>query len=117
VKRGVCTVVTVLLCWALTAEPGRVIDGDTFTAKVHTYLRAYRFERIRILGVQTPEEGKPGYQEAKAFTTRWLEKGNITIAFCEDDNFGRVLATVTRDGEDLGQLLLQSKHATPWKPR
>jgi endonuclease YncB( thermonuclease family) len=106
-----------LLCWTLTAEPGRVVDGDTFYVKVHKYLREFRFERVRLLGVQTPEEGKPGYAEARAFAKTWLEKGDVTIAFCDDDFNGRLLARVTRGTEDLGRLLLDAKHAVPWAPR
>lgn len=121
-------VVAFLFCWVFAAEPGRVIDGDTAWMKVHTYPREYRFERIRLLGVQTPEEGKPGYAEAKFFTKTWLEKGEVRLAVCGGDdksydNFGRLLATVTRDGEDLGQLLLNTKTpagvplAVPWRPK
>jgi endonuclease YncB( thermonuclease family) len=106
-----------LLCWTLMAEPGRVIDGDTFDAKVHKYLREFRFERIRVAGVQTPEQGKPGYAEAKAFARAWLEKGPVTLAFCDDDFNGRLVSRVTRGTEDLGQLLLDAKHAVPWVPR
>jgi endonuclease YncB( thermonuclease family) len=114
---AVRAIAALLLCWTLTAEPGRVVDGDTFDAKVHKYLREFRFERIRVLPVQTPEVGKPGYAEAKAFAKAWLEKGPVTIRFCEDDFNGRLLAHVTRGPEDLGQLLLDAKHAVPWAPR
>ena len=106
-----------LLCWTFTAEPGRVIDGDTFWAKVHKYLREYRIEKVRLLGVDTPEEGKAGYAEAKAFSRAWLEKGDVTLEFCADDFNGRLLAKVTRGTEDLGQLLLTNGHAVPWRPK
>jgi endonuclease YncB( thermonuclease family) len=114
-RRGLVRfVLSLLLCWTVTAEPGRVIDGDTAEMKVHKYLREYRFERVRLLGVQTPERGQPGYEDAKAFTRAWLGKGNVTLSFCNDDVFGRLLGTVKRGSEDLGQLLLEHQHAVPW---
>lgn len=94
-------------CLSLELTPRyvmRVIDGDTF---VLFSIGTPPEERIRILGVDTPERGTgPLADSATAFTTRWLAAGNFTINACKRDSFGRFLATVTRPAQDLADTLI-----------
>lgn len=52
----------------------RVIDGDTIVVKIDD-----AEERVRLIGIDTPENGSPGFQEATDFTKEslgekvWLE--------------------------------------------
>lgn len=113
-------VLSLALCWVVSAQPGRVIDGDTFEAQVLAYPRLIVIERVRVLGVDTPEMkaatlGKA--QAAKSYTDAWLTSaGKVTLGVgCGDappyDSFGRVLATVTRlDGRVLADDLIAAKH-------
>ena len=113
-----------LVCMTASATPLRVIDGDTFIAllEVHsqpiwlngTVATVTFLERIRVLGVDTPETKGATLvagHAAKSFTTTWLgcttpndcKKAKI-VTICSDkyDDFGRALATVKRDdGHDL----------------
>ena len=101
----------VLLCSIVTAEPGRVIDGDTFEAKMTLWPNLYVVERVRVLGVDTPEMKAPTLEaarQAQQFTQAWLAKGPITVEVCKRDNFGRVLGTVTRGQENLATELIKA---------
>lgn len=80
----------------------RVIDGDTF---VLWSLNVPPEERVRLLGVDTPELNQDKGAEAKAFTEAWLAKGPWRFMACKKDSFGRWLATVMRDGETLADAL------------
>jgi micrococcal nuclease len=99
-----------LLCWAVTGLSGRVIDGDTFWAKLDIWLNLHAIQTIRLLGVDTPELRDEGGEAARRFTHEWLTKGAITVSACKADNFGRVLGKVTRDDQDLAELLIRAGH-------
>lgn len=83
-------------------------DGDTLRAT------------FRIANIDAPEiEGKCDYERklavrAREFTRVWLAKGHVTIKQTGVDRYGRVLATIERNGEDLGQALIKVKLARPW---
>ncbi len=67
----------------------RVIDGDTIVAGGVTY---------RLVAIQTPEQGEPGYEEAKNWTAYRCPVGS-TVAINVDnkrstDYYGRTLAVV-----------------------
>lgn len=90
----------------------RVIDGDTLELKSR--------ERVRLIGIDAPEEGHCGYQLATD-TLRTLVEGRVVVLVAgadEDaDRYGRLLryvnVDVTRgsDGTDVGLALLQANMA------
>lgn len=86
-------------------------DGDTLRAT------------FRIENVDTPEikgacdAEKKLAVRAKQFTKAWLAKGKVTIHQTSVDKYGRVLARVERNGEDLGEALIMAGLARPWKGR
>ena len=78
---------------------------------------------FRIANIDTPEikgacdaERKLAVR-AKDFTAAWLAKGKVTIQQTDVDKYGRVLARLTRNGEDLGEALINACLARPWKGR
>lgn len=71
-----------------------VIDGDTFWSKRHN-------NKIRICGIDCPEKGEPGYQEAKDFLYELLNSGSLRIKKKGIDKYGRILAEVFVNGEDI----------------
>lgn len=93
------------LCLTLVLTPPhvkRVVDGDTFIAY---HVGVPPEERVRILEIDTPERGHPGFDAARSFTATWLAQGDFTLHACKRDSFGRLLATVTRDGASLADAL------------
>lgn len=95
-----------LICLTLTLQPGhvlRVIDGDTF---ILYHVGVASEERVRVLGVDTPEMNQVNGPEAKAFTEAWLAKGPFRFMACKRDSFGRYLGNVMRDGDGLAEALI-----------
>lgn len=67
----------------------RVVDGDTVVLAT--------LDRVRLIGVNTPERGEPGYQEATDFTGsvclgRWVEAEPCPVT--PRDRYGRLRALV-----------------------
>ena len=72
-----------------TVIVGRVIDGDTFETKDG--------EKIRILGINTPEKNEPLYPEAKEFLIKEIENKSIEIDIKDSDRYGRTLAHIDKN--------------------
>ena len=106
--------------WTYRARCLRVIDGDTIKLYVDKGFDNYMILRVRLLGVNCPEIGTPGYKEAKAFTYDWMESSKtinsddwtLTIETKRLDAFGRYLARVRsiKHGSDLSEDLITKNH-------
>lgn len=108
----------------------RIVDGDTVDLMIDQGFGNYHKERFRVLGVDTPEEGEPGYHEANAFVADWfdLHEHVLTVVTIKDkkEKYGRYLASIsapraktkTREEasapEFLSEALLASGHAVPY---
>ncbi len=85
-----------------------VIDGDTIETSAGT---------VRIIGIDTPERGQCGHDEASMAIGRLLARGDaVTLELPpgqnDVDNHGRLLRfVVTADGVDLGLLQLEQGNA------
>jgi len=83
-----------------SARVERVVDGDTIVARVDR-----RSERVRYIGVDTPESVKPGervqcFGKAAAAENRRLVEGRaVRLSYDAEarDRYGRLLAYVWRD--------------------
>jgi len=91
-------------------ETVRVVDGDTVDI---TFKLArcgsddgqpvdFPPQRIRLIGVDTPERGEDGYMEATSFTHKWVSEKGFVVAFAVDkkgnprtDKYGRMLAVLS----------------------
>ena len=78
----------------------RVVDGDTL--RVLYAPPAPLPESVRLLNVDAPERGKPGYEEAAEALRRMVEGRRVRLEFehagrVERDGFGRLLAYVLVD--------------------
>jgi len=88
-----------------TATVARVVDGDTIRVRIKG-----REERVRLVGIDTPESVKPGTPvqcfalAASARTKALLPKGSavrLVRDVEERDRYGRLLAYVYRARDDL----------------
>jgi micrococcal nuclease len=100
---------------AVAAEVQRVTDGDTFVATVEG-----RKERIRVIGVDTPETVAPNRpvepygKQASAFAKRHLTGATVRLAGDAEprDRYGRMLAYVwLADGTFWNALLVAEGYA------
>lgn len=86
----------------------RVVDGDTLLLETG--------ERLRLLGVDTPETVKPNHpverlgREASEFTGRFVEGKRVRLGFDKErrDRYGRLLAYVYVDDLLLNEELLRA---------
>jgi endonuclease YncB( thermonuclease family) len=100
---------------AVRAEVQRVSDGDTFVAMVRG-----RKERIRVIGVDTPESVSPNQpdepfgEEASDFAKHYLDGETVRLAGDAEprDRYGRMLAYVwLEDGTFWNALLAAEGYA------
>lgn len=86
-------------------------DGDTLRVE----LGGGRVERVRLLGVDTPELAQGHWaQQARAFTSRWVHGKDLVLTFDRQtrDRHRRLLAYVWVDGRLLNLALVEAGLAT-----
>lgn len=92
-----------------------VVDGDTLRVTIEG-----TSERVRILGIDTPERGECGAEEATAYLTQLVGEGPLSVV--PDpvadlrDRYDRILAYVEVDGADVGLALVEAGYAVAWWP-
>lgn len=103
----------VLASTAPAADPVRAVDGDTLSL------------RIRLENVSAPEVGKRarcraerelGERSTEAMAA-WLDANahRLVIVVSKLDRFGRPVARVSADGQDLGEHLMAIGLARSWE--
>jgi micrococcal nuclease len=84
----------------------RIIDGDTIQVDDI---------RVRLVGIDTPERGEPGFSEATEFTASLCPVGSSAALDIDDlepkDRYGRTLAVVYCGGVNINQELLRNRYA------
>jgi len=78
----------------------RVIDGDTIVTEIGN---------VRLLGMNTPERGEPGFQEAKEFLEDLILNETVILEYLGErqDKYGRILAYVFFKGENINIMLVE----------
>ena len=94
-------------------EVDRVVDGDTISLFVSLGFYVTVQLRVRLLGVNTPERGQPGFADATEFAKGWLsgvEDGDLLVQTEKTGKYGRWLATIFDGGGGmtLNQALLNA---------
>lgn len=90
------------------------VDGDTFIVRETE-------EHVRLNNADTPEihparceyEARIGYA-AKRELQRLLDSGPVTISRSKIDRYGRTVAAVAIDGQDVGDTLIAMGLARPY---
>lgn len=101
------------------AAPGRtrVIDGDTLLLNGVTY---------RVANIDTPETGpraqcdseRARADAATRHARALLARANVIAPEPQRlDRYGRVVALISLDGRDFGDLMMAAGHARPWRGR
>jgi len=84
----------------------RVIDGDTVLMGSGN--------KIRLIGIDTPEKGMPGSIEATARLTGLLQGVSVRVQACEEkDQYGRELAVLLLGDSNLNLVMLEEGLAVP----
>lgn len=95
------------------AEVVRVIDGDTYVVFVDIGFDLFKKTHVRLYGIDTPEKfgatKTEGLRIKKIVSDLILGK-EVEIQVVKDkDKYGRCLATVNFNGQDMTQYLLKNK--------
>ena len=80
-----------------------VTDGDTISV-----MRDGRAVRVRLEGIDCPENGQDFSQSAKRFTSDMAFGKEATIEVRDVDRYGRLVARVQVGGEDVSLALVQA---------
>jgi micrococcal nuclease len=94
----------------------RWVDGDTLTMMVDQWFDDFKRITCRVLGINTPERGKPGYTEATEYGESFAPPGTtIAIRTYKPDSFGRWLAEVQLpDGREYAAEILDLELGVPY---
>lgn len=91
--------------------------------EVTTIVKTNERVNFRLVIVDAPERGQPGWREARAFCTQHLPPGTIITIYAHehgDAGWNRTLADIPVPGmgsTTISSLLLESGHAKVWVPR
>jgi micrococcal nuclease len=97
----------------------KIVDGDTVDVLIDLGFNTTKKERVRLLGIDTPEsatkdlaEKKLGI-EAKEYITQWFVKNTpFRLQTTKDDKYGRILGVFTGlDGKTLNTRLVDEGYA------
>lgn len=83
----------------------RVIDGDTFVIETG--------ERVRMIGIDTPEQGQIYYQEAKEHLKDLINDQDVRLEMdrSQVDRYGRLLRHVYIDDMWINEIMIKEGYA------
>lgn len=70
-----------------------VVDGDTFILLEKTP-EGKRTHRVQLEGIDAPEYGQDGCEEAKGYLEKLIWGENVTVQYTRDDRYSRILGLV-----------------------
>lgn len=89
----------------------RVIDGDTYDVRVDLGFRITTWQRVRLMGVNTPEikgAEKPEGLKVKAYVETLLLGKTVLAETFKQGKYGRYLVDITlEDGQQLSSHLVE----------
>lgn len=100
----VCLLVSVAAIAQFKARVVRIIDGDSIVV-IDSNLQEHN---IRLTDIDCPEKGQPFGGKAKDFTARFCNHKMVSIYPNGTDKYGRTLANVVADGQNLNEALLRN---------
>lgn len=95
----------------LNASTVRVIDGDT----IEVILDDASSERIRFMGIDTPESNQPFGDKSTANLQTCVNAGNVTISWDKKDRYDRILGKVIADDVDCNLKQITDGYAWHYK--
>lgn len=93
----------------------RVVDGDTIQVAIDVGFRFQTVQTLRLLNLDTPERGEPGFSASRAKLQTLLADQCIHVTTVKQDSFGRWLSSVwTLGGLDISLLMREWIAEQPW---
>jgi micrococcal nuclease len=92
-----------------------VVDGDTVDVTVDLGFKIYTKQRIRLNGIDTPERGQAGYQEAKEHLSTLVLNKTLVMKSTKLSKWGYYLGDFYTDqGLHVNQEMIDLKLAKPY---
>ncbi|MET9732008.1 thermonuclease family protein [Streptomyces sp. NPDC006458] len=94
-----------------------VVDADTLDVDIDLGFGIHVRQRVRLLGLNTPEKNTPAGRAASTWVTDWLTQHptGLVVETQRKEKYGRWLATITAaDGACLNTDLLATSHAAAY---
>ncbi|CAM5236206.1 Endonuclease YncB(Thermonuclease family) OS=Streptomyces griseomycini OX=66895 GN=FHS37_006624 PE=4 SV=1 [Streptomyces griseomycini] len=94
-----------------------LVDADTYDLNIDLGFGISTRQRVRLLGLNTPEKNAPEGKAAKAWAADWFTQHapGLVVRTHHKEKYGRWLATITAaDGASLNSALLDAGHAAPY---
>jgi micrococcal nuclease len=90
----------------------RIVDGDTIEVSV-----VGRIEKVRLIGIDTPERGEPGFSEASNYISTLVSGKNVLLwqDVSDRDRYSRLLAYVTVGNRFVNYLLVKNGYARSYR--
>lgn len=99
----------------LTGVVTRVSDGDTLWLRPEGQAERRKPVKVRLVGLDAPEICQAHGPAARAALEAWTLGRRVTLQRQAYDGYGRQLATLWLDGQDIGARLVAQGHA--WSAR
>ena len=90
----------------------RVVDADTIRADIDMGFRAWLHDAtLRLLRINAPEMNTQEGKDAAVWLAQYLMGGKLIATTYKGDSFGRWLAEITKDGENVSDALVAAGQA------
>jgi len=93
--------------WAWTGKVVGIADGDTITVLRDGHDQV----KIRLYGIDAPESGQSFGKASKQNLSSMVYGQSVQIEAMDTDRYGRTVARIFVDGEDVNAAQLQTGHA------
>ena len=103
--------------WIRNGLVTAVTDGDSCKVNLDLGFRVWHDTRVRILGINAPERGEPGWGEARAYLGWLLPPGlAVTVQTTGPDKYGDRWdgAVILADGRSVADLMLAAGLVVPY---
>lgn len=98
--------------WAWQGKVTRITDGDSLWVRP---VQGGEPVRLRIDGIDAPEICQSGGQAARKALAARLMGRTVQVHTRRQDDYGRALATVSLDGEDMAAWMVSQGHAWAYR--
>ena len=93
--------------WAWTGKVVGIADGDTITVLRYGHDQV----KIRLYGIDVPESGQPFGKASKQNLSSMVHGQSVEVEVMDTDRYGRTVARIFVEGEDVNAEQLRSGHA------
>lgn len=100
-----------MINYTFKARIFNVVDGDTVDAEIDLGFQLKIKQRLRLNGIDTPERGQVGYQEAKDALAKFVLDKEVLVTTYKTSKYGQYLAEIEFDNQNINLLMIEQKFA------